>query len=710
MELYTNRASTPVAGTSDRILYASMLLPTQCTQLNAHVLVSAKDAVSSWARVDPQDLVKESNEQNNLFGPVAIKLGQPLPDLEISKAAVQAIGGTTARYTATICNVGSVTSGATDLGLFWDRKAPPQPFEWPDQVADVPALAVGKCITRTITAVLKPGSYRSALFVDRKAVVTESNEQNNISWPLEVNLGNAPVDLAVTTFEVFPQGSSGATYLATVCNKGTVASISPTMIDFFDNRSQPPGMGTPANRSELVSPLNGGQCTSIKVFVPLGPGNYNAWAYVNRQQTVPEISWGNNIAGPVPFYLGSANQPDLTVTAFSTSTQGQSVQFTANVCNYGVSALTTAVLDFYWDSLAAPSITVVPDRSQVVPVLKAKQCALVQALVPRPAGTFTAWAWINRKGTIVESDFNNNQRSTQYTVGGGTQADLVVNVLVGGLDATGGVSYTAELCNVGGQSSAAAWVHLFYDLPQAPTPAMAGQADDKTTIAPLPPGACTKVSFSAGLLKPGPNLSWVYVDILQSVAESNENNNTKSVLVLMPGGQPDLTVKTFDAKPSATGATAYSMEVCNNGTVASPASTVRLYYDRATAPPLNVPGDQDHAVSALGAGTCVTISALATLQTGTFSSWAQIDPDGKINESDETNNVSGPLTVIVGTPADACDQACKELVSPCNLLPASQEASCIVNCQASTQTKIDCAWQATLLGQCSAIVQCLFGA
>lgn len=709
VELYANRKSTPLAGTSDRMLYASMLLPSQCTKLNAHVLVNAKDSVSSWARVDPQDLVKESNEQNNLVGPVTIKLGKPLPDLEISKAAVQAIGGTTARYTATICNVGSVVSSYTDLGLYWDRKGPPQPFEWPDQVSDVPALAPGNCITRTLTAVLKAGNYRSALYVDRKGVVTESNEQNNVYWPLEVNLGSAPADLELSKLEVFPQGSSGATYLATVCNKGTAPTNMPTTVDFFDNRSQPPGFGTPANRSETVPPLGGGQCTGVKVFAPLTPGNYSAWAYVNRKQSVPEITWGNNIAGPVPFYLGSTNLPDLTVTALTASPQGQNVQFSANVCNYGVDALTNAALDFYWDLPQAPSVTVVPNRTQVVPVLKAKQCVQVQALEPRPVGTFTAWAWINRKGTIIESNFNNNQLSTKYTVGSGSQPDLIVNVLLAGLDATGGISYTAELCNKGGQSSTAAWVHIFYDLPQAPTPAMAGQADDKTAIGPLAPGGCMKVTFSAGLLAPGPHLSWVYVDILQTVVESNENNNTKSALVLVPGGQPDLSIKTFDAKPSATGATAYSMEVCNNGTSASPASTVRLYFDRATAPPLNVPGDQDHAVGALAVGSCQTISALATLQSGTFSSWAQVDPDNSIAESNETNNVSGPLAVIVGTPADACDQACKELVSPCSMLPASQEASCISNCQASTQTKIDCAWQATLLGQCSAIVQCLFG-
>lgn len=708
VELYTNRKSTPLAGTSDRTLYASMLLPTQCTQLNAHVLVSSTDTLSSWARVDPQDLVKESNEQNNLFGPVSIKLGKPLPDLEISKAAVQAIGGTTARYTATICNVGSVVSSYTDLGLYWDRKGPPQPFEWPDQVSDVPALAPGNCITRTLTAVLKPGNYRSALVVDRKGVVTESNEQNNIYWPLDVNLGSAPADLELSKLEVFP-GSSGATYLATVCNKGTAPTTAPTTVDFFDNRSQPPGFGTPANRSETVPPLGGGQCTGVKVFAPLAPGNYSAWAYVNRKQSVSEISWGNNIAGPVPFYLGSTNLPDLTVTALTASPQGQNVQFSATVCNYGVDALTNAALDFYWDSPQPPSVTVVPNRTQVVPVLKAKQCVQVQALEPRPSGTFVAWAWVNRKGTIIESNFNNNQLSTKYTVGTGNQPDLVVNGLMGGLDATGGVSYTAELCNNGGQSSAASWVHLFYDRAQSPTPAQANQADDKTAIGPLAPGGCTKVFFSAGLLAPGPHLSWVYVDILQTVVESNESNNFKSVLVLVPGGQPDLSIKTFDAKPSATGATAYSMEVCNNGTTASLASTVRLYFDRATAPPLNLPGDQDHAVGALAAGSCQTISALASLQTGTFSSWALVDPDNKIAESNETNNVIGPLAVIVGTPADACDQACKELVSPCNMLPASQEASCISNCQASTQTKIDCAWQATLLGQCSAIVQCLFG-
>ena len=141
---------------------------------------------SSWARVDTDGAVTESDEGNNVVGPVTVTVAAKKPDLVVKQLQVDVKGSTkiTVRYRLTLCNLGTGAAGATDAHVYFDAQAAPKPVTKGDASVLVPALGSGLCVTREVLRNDPPnGLYTSWARVDVMGAVAEANEGNNAAGP-----------------------------------------------------------------------------------------------------------------------------------------------------------------------------------------------------------------------------------------------------------------------------------------------------------------------------------------------------------------------------------------------------------------------------------------------------------------------------------------------------------------------------------------------
>jgi subtilase family serine protease len=822
LELYYNRATPPsAASTASRSRLIGAIKGSSCVRMaiTGYSPYGSK-SLSSWAYVDRRDEIQESVETNNIFGPVTIsKGGGGKPDLVIGSAAAK-VNGTSVSYSLQICNKGGERSDATNLAVYYQLYGKPNQATPPSKIQAVPEISAGGCRYVGVSAKLPQGSHNSGFYIDRDNRVAESDESNNVYYPLRVDVGGTgkQADLVIKVFNASPSPGR-VDYYVQVCNVGQQSSKS-TSLELFDNLPGPPSPWQKADRVQPLQALGPGQCTASKSAAQLPPGSYKAWAYVNRQGYAPESSLSNNISGPKVFTIGGS-LPDLYIKELKVQPSATSASYVVTVCNSGAAVNGTTQVDLYHQT-QKPTPGHAPVKTIPLYKVGSNSCATVTTTLSLGGGNYYAWAWVNRFNKPQESQTGNNIYGPRYFVVSGTvnQPDLRISAFSAKSSISGSVDYLFTICNDGQSGAASVSLALFYNRKTPPQP---GDAANYTTTVPyMPPGYCSNRSAKAFLLpgsytsyayidftqkvkeknetnntavtsyvvgsqgadltikslaatpgasgttrydievcnegvlaagptevhlfvnrpippkasdialadkavpvpalaskscsklkvdatpKPGFNTSWAAVDLKNQVPEVSDNNNAKSVVVIVPTSSANVALKDFDAKPSLTGPTLYSVKACNTGTTPTPATTVRFYFDRASAPPVGTAGDQSHVVSPLLGGACVVITGFVNHNAGSYTSWALIDPTDQIKETSESDNLAGPLKVTVGAPADPCEQACKQLVSPCGLLPASQEQSCVTNCKSLPQTKIDCAGQAAQAGKCADIVTCLF--
>ena len=110
---------------------------------------------------------------------------------------------------------------------------------------------------------------------------------------------------------------------------------------------------------------------------------------------------------------------------------------------------------------------------------------------------------------------------------------------------------------------------------------------------------------------------------------------------------PDLVNKIFTA--SVSGSTVnYTVQTCNLGKAAAGSFYVDLYFHPGAKPTPKKYGNQFKQHKGLAAGACVNDTfTRQNTPAGTYASYVQLDSDDYVKEDNETNNVAGPLSVIV---------------------------------------------------------------
>ena len=184
---------------------------------------------------------------------------------------------------------------------------------------------------------------------------------------------------------------------------------------------------------------------------------------------------------------------------------------------------------------------------------------------------------------------------------------------------------------------------------------------DGTSTASLAPGATRVLTASAGPNGPatwtataGSHTVMAWVDDVNRMAESNENNNQFSEPLNIGSGQPDLIVTGVSwspSNPAAGQAVTISATIKNQGTGPTPSGVIHGVLFSVDGNPVNW---SDNNTSSLAAGASVTLTANGgpngtstwTATAGTHTVLANVDDINRIAESNESNNtLSSSLTV-----------------------------------------------------------------
>lgn len=148
------------------------------------------------------------------------------------------------------------------------------------------------------------------------------------------------------------------------------------------------------------------------------------------------------------------------------------------------------------------------------------------------------------------------------------------------------------------------------------------------------------------------------------VTESNETNNTGSVLIIVTSasGSPDLVVEAATASPVALTAgqtTTASCTVRNQGTAASVASSLKYYLSSDNAYSTGDTYLATDAVGALASGATAAVSEVLTIPAATASgTWYIVfvaDADAQVAESNESNNTGYIALNITAATAQGCN-------------------------------------------------------
>lgn len=398
------------------------------------------------------------------------------------------------------------------------------------------------------------------------------------------------------------------------------------------------------------------------------PGTYTLFLVTDADSRLPEVDETNNIR-TIPLQLLA---PDLRPVAFdapASASLGQTIPLTWTVRNQGNGAALPVWYDrvylssdaawspddTYLGSYASPSALAMGDVYTATPSLKLPSTLTV--------GTYTLIVLVDADDRLAESRSDNNTLTATLAVSG---PDLALN---------GPSAFSAPDAGTLGQPIALGWgVHNQGDRDARPnwTDRVYLSTDnnwsvDDTYLGGLAqtysvaPGGIYTSSLS---VKPpttivtGTYYLFVRLDADDKLAEADEGNNTAMRTIVV--GAPDLTISTFTAPP--TGLLGQFLpvtwEVRNQGDRdALPAWTDRVYLSADASwdsgDTLLTNGSLAHSTAlAAGAGYTGNLSVKlpSTIVTGTHYLILRADADGRLAESNEGNNTSAAVPIVVQAP------------------------------------------------------------
>jgi hypothetical protein len=251
------------------------------------------------------------------------------------------------------------------------------------------------------------------------------------------------------------------------------------------------------------------------------------------------------------------------------------------------------------------------------------------------------------------------ENATSVPGSGGGQPDLIVtDVSWSPANPAPGnaVTFSATIKNQGTAATPAGVIHgvsFWVDGTQV--------SWDGTSTASLAPGGTRVLTASAG---PSGSAAWTatggnhtvqaWVDDVNRMAESNENNNQLSEPLTVSSGTPDLIVTGVSwspANPAAGQAVTFSATIKNQGTGATPNGVIHGVLFSVDGTAVNW---SDNNTASLAAGASRTLTANGgpggssawTATAGSHTILANVDDINRIAESNEGNNIlSSGLTV-----------------------------------------------------------------
>jgi hypothetical protein len=274
---------------------------------------------NSYAQVDIPSAILESDE-NNLFGPIIINVTEV--DLKINSIVLSPASpkvGEPVTVTVTIENQGTSDSGQFFCDWYADRATPPVPGDFGDKSQEFGSgLAAGATTTLVATYTYTTGGPHAMYAqVDSDEIVTESDENNNLFGPQNVNV--IDVDLKINSIlfsPMSPEAGQPVTVTVTIENQGLTDS-DPFFCDWYANRATPPVPGDFGDKSqEFGSGLAAGATAThvdTYTYTYATAGEFSTFAQVDSDQIVDETNETNNVFGATPICVWEGELLDYNI-------------------------------------------------------------------------------------------------------------------------------------------------------------------------------------------------------------------------------------------------------------------------------------------------------------------------------------------------------------------------------------------------------------
>lgn len=376
-------------------------------------------AHTGWALADSLGFVAETDEANNVLGPIEVDAGTedpPQPDLYLQGLEVTT-SGTAVTFDLAVGNGDEGDSPPTRALVVLDAETPPDPATallLEHREALVPALLSGT-LELTVAAWddAPTGSHHAWVLLDVDGAADESNEQNNVIGPITVYVqlpGPAP-DLVVSSFEAQVLGAD-VVYTVGVQNAGT-ASTGPFDVDvFFDSEYKPNvQIGQVPPGAHVVDPVGlepGASATYELVWAPADVGTWRSWVVLDALNQIAEADEKNNADGPLPVVVVPVSGPDVAIEAFAAKVTGNEVVYIATVRNAGDAPTGPFDVDVVYDLPQAPPLGERGDDFRSVEQLLPGEEATLSFPLDAPGGSYSSWLLADTLRQVDETSEGNN--------------------------------------------------------------------------------------------------------------------------------------------------------------------------------------------------------------------------------------------------------------------------------------------------------------
>lgn len=493
------------------------------------------------------------------------------------------------------------------------------------------------------------GGHVIVVYADPQNTVPESNEVNNLTGKILTiggtpDLSIAPEDIAFDP--VSPQAFETVAITATIHNTGTGVAES-IVVRFLD--------GAEKITDLILGGVGVGQTNTATLVTNFTEDGHTITIQVDPDGTTGDPNPANNSAQKLLTVQAiPVGPPDLAAQSITYSPQapvvGEEITIENTIINQGgqdTGAFKVAILD-----------GATPIHTFDVPSLVSGQKAVLTLQTYLAVGTHTITANADSENTVTESDETNNSESVAINVSQEiTPADLTISLLEvspAAPEAGDAVTISVKAKNQGVWPAQNVVVRIYDG-----TPPQGTQMNSDFTFAQLLGGQEGSIQLTTTLTA-GTHTIYVIADPDNTISETDETNNTaqQAVTVTLPD-RPDLTLLpvdiTFSKPEPIPGETiTVSATIHNNGT--EPAADVEVLFTDGNPHTGGAYLIEKGTIGTIDAGSSAVATVNWQISRGTHDVYVVADPDYKIPEQDETNNVAlksidtAPLADLTTTP------------------------------------------------------------
>lgn len=223
---------------------------------------------------------------------------------------------------------------------------------------------------------------------------------------------------------------------------------------------------------------------------------------------------------------------------------------------------------------------------------------------------------------------------------------------VEGIGSSGIITLSVEIENTGVVDAAGFFVDAWLDASSEPD--FGGTGDDYVWVDWVGAGETTTVELYL-YADDGDHTVWVLVDTNEHIDETEEGDNSFYAEISTGGGGggaggPNLEITYFDYLSDAY-SIYYFVDIANTGTEDAGTFYVDVFVDEWSEPGSDDDGDDYTEIYGLDAGDTTYADFLLDVDWCWYygcASWATVDSHDRVEETDETDNVAGPLDVYNG--------------------------------------------------------------